>query len=168
MKKILLAIAVAGALPGLAQATPFQDTALLNFTATSSSASYLFSWEDLVSLNAKKGWSTEVDGKYSLTLTNSTTNEVLFNKNSILDGVTGDFAGVTSGAFQKTFSGLVSGSAYTLSFIGKWSGPNGANWVTSSAPSVSISPVPEPETYAMFLLGLGVIGAVARRRSKAS
>jgi len=28
----------------------------------------------------------------------------------------------------------------------------------------SVSPVPEPETYAMLLAGLGVIGAIARRR----
>ena len=30
------------------------------------------------------------------------------------------------------------------------------------------SPVPEPETYAMLLAGLGLMGAVARRRSKKS
>lgn len=30
--------------------------------------------------------------------------------------------------------------------------------------SVSITPVPEPETYAMLLAGLGIMGAVARRR----
>ncbi|MBL8491002.1 MAG: PEP-CTERM sorting domain-containing protein [Rhodocyclaceae bacterium] len=30
--------------------------------------------------------------------------------------------------------------------------------------SVSVAAVPEPETYAMFLAGLGLIGAVARRR----
>ena len=28
-------------------------------------------------------------------------------------------------------------------------------------------PVPEPETYAMFLAGLGLIGAIARRRRAA-
>jgi hypothetical protein len=29
-----------------------------------------------------------------------------------------------------------------------------------------LSPVPEPETYAILLAGLGVIGVVARRRNK--
>ena len=29
---------------------------------------------------------------------------------------------------------------------------------------VSVSPVPEPETYAMLLAGLGLVGAMARRR----
>ncbi|WP_219905093.1 PEPxxWA-CTERM sorting domain-containing protein [Pseudothauera lacus] len=32
----------------------------------------------------------------------------------------------------------------------------------------SIAPVPEPETYAMMLAGLGLVGAVARRRKKAA
>jgi hypothetical protein len=29
-----------------------------------------------------------------------------------------------------------------------------------------VSPIPEPETYAMLLAGLGVIGFVARRRQR--
>ena len=32
--------------------------------------------------------------------------------------------------------------------------------------NLQIAAVPEPETYAMFLAGLGIMGAVARRRSK--
>lgn len=37
--------------------------------------------------------------------------------------------------------------------------------VTTGTPSVFLSaPVPEPESYAMLLAGLGIIGAVARRR----
>lgn len=32
--------------------------------------------------------------------------------------------------------------------------------------AASLAPVPEPESYAMFLAGLGVIGAVANRRRK--
>lgn len=31
---------------------------------------------------------------------------------------------------------------------------------------ISVSPVPEPESYAMFLAGLGIMGAVIRRRKK--
>lgn len=31
--------------------------------------------------------------------------------------------------------------------------------------TVQTAPVPEPETYAMLLAGLGILGAVARRRS---
>lgn len=164
MKKTLLALAFATVLPGLAQAASFQEIATLNFTATSSTASFLLSWEDLISANTKKGWTTEVDGKYSLTLTDSITNQIIFNRKSLGDVVTGDIAGVTSGSFVKTFSSLSSGAAYTLNFIGTWSGPSGVNWASSATPSVSMAPVPEPETYAMFLAGLGIIGMIAKRR----
>ncbi len=37
-----------------------------------------------------------------------------------------------------------------------------------SLDNVSVSAVPEPETYAMFLAGLGLMGFMARRRSKTS
>ena len=40
----------------------------------------------------------------------------------------------------------------------------GKKFTPEMAFSVSISAVPEPETYAMLLAGLGVMGAVARRR----
>jgi hypothetical protein len=39
-------------------------------------------------------------------------------------------------------------------------------WV-DSANTLHVAAVPEPETYAMLLAGLGLMGAVARRRNKA-
>lgn len=33
--------------------------------------------------------------------------------------------------------------------------------------TLTVAAVPEPETYAMFLAGLGIIGAIAKRRSRA-
>jgi len=44
----------------------------------------------------------------------------------------------------------------------KWNIDNGNNTVLSQ--SFTVPAVPEPETYAMMLAGLGVIGAVVRRR----
>jgi hypothetical protein len=38
--------------------------------------------------------------------------------------------------------------------------------LTSSTSVIEISPVPEPESYAMLLAGLGMMGFVARRRAK--
>jgi hypothetical protein len=54
---------------------------------------------------------------------------------------------------------LGSGS-YRLEVSGQAVGTNGGKyngWL-------SVTPVPEPESYAMFLAGLGIMGAIARRR----
>ncbi|CAM8635630.1 PEP-CTERM protein-sorting domain [Comamonadaceae bacterium] len=47
----------------------------------------------------------------------------------------------------------------TLSFASMTSGPAGP-----ALDNISVSAVPEPETYALLLAGLGLMGAVARRR----
>lgn len=42
----------------------------------------------------------------------------------------------------------------------------GASLTATAIDDVSVSPVPEPETYAMLIAGLGLAGAMARRRKK--
>lgn len=39
---------------------------------------------------------------------------------------------------------------------------------SNAAFNLTLAPVPEPETYAMLLAGLGLMGAIARRRKKAA
>lgn len=73
--------------------------------------------------------------------------------------------GVVDGTVSK-MSSLGAGS-YTL-----WVG--GANYAGQFATtplatyglgvSIGVAPVPEPETYALFMAGLGLIGFIARRR----
>jgi len=60
-----------------------------------------------------------------------------------------NFANLTSGTYTLKVSGSVAGGA-TGGAIAQY----------------SVTAVPEPETYAMLLAGLGVMGAIARRRSK--
>lgn len=58
-----------------------------------------------------------------------------------------------------SFSGF-----YTLNFAGISKvvlTPNGSDWIVVDNVA---APVPEPETYAMFLAGLGLMGLLARRR----
>ena len=57
---------------------------------------------------------------------------------------------------------------YTLRIEGdtKASLPGGYGIVTIAAGKAEILPVPEPESYAMLLAGLGLMGTIARRRSK--
>ena len=66
-------------------------------------------------------------------------------------------------------------STHTLSFTPGTTGSYGFSYqnlggdnVGALLDNVSVSAVPEPETYAMFLAGLGLMGFIARRRSKTS
>jgi hypothetical protein len=52
---------------------------------------------------------------------------------------------------------------YHIDFYGTTAGLNGGTY----SASVSLAPVPEPETYAMMLAGLGALGFMARRRKSA-
>ena len=68
--------------------------------------------------------------------------------------------GVVANAEAVLFSGLSAGTAYL-------------NVHTSAFPNgeirgflVAVTPVPEPETYALFLAGLASLGVVARRRQR--
>lgn len=67
-----------------------------------------------------------------------------------------------------TDAGLTSGAQALLSNLGAFAGPSqySLTLYTSSSNQdyLVASPVPEPETYAMMLAGLGMLGFAARRR----
>jgi len=58
-----------------------------------------------------------------------------------------------------SYSSLAAGS-YSLKLTGTTAGPFGVYGIYGN-----IAPVPEPENYAMFLAGLGIVGAMVCRRS---
>jgi hypothetical protein len=72
-----------------------------------------------------------------------------------------------------SFSGLIGYEVYSISGLGNFAGLTfrsntdaaGLRYQNFSYNSVeSVSPVPEPETYAMLLVGLGLIGFMLRRK----
>ena len=92
--------------------------------------------------------------------------------------------GVTSGSYDHTFdmtdagsyppsfitnSGGTVGGAFAALTLGMDEGRTYLNLHTNEFPAGEIrgflQPVPEPETYALMLLGLAAVGAVARRRN---
>lgn len=60
---------------------------------------------------------------------------------------------------------LTPAGTYYFHVIGDANGTTYAAY--SGSISVALAPVPEPETYAMLMAGLGVMGAIAVRRNKA-
>ena len=118
---------------------------------------------------------------YTFTALSSGTYSFLNNGYNTITGFTGNLFDVTVpalvGNFQTTYTGnggswdaytvagafnLTQGHQYAFSFSGNTTDPL-ANYSGTVA-----APVPEPETFAMLLAGLGLIGAVTRRRNKLS
>jgi hypothetical protein len=71
------------------------------------------------------------------------------------------------GWIEKSFSFVASGNSSTLTFASNQLNANGS--LSSWGPAldnVSVSAVPEPETYAMLLAGLASVSLIVRRRKK--
>lgn len=102
----------------------------------------------------------------------------------VLDSITGTTKSSTleDGEIRNTFTYRASqagalpftftGNSFTLIASGTAFGPSSSySGIVNATPAFAsppVSPVPEPETYAMMLAGLGVLGFVARRKAKAN
>lgn len=69
------------------------------------------------------------------------------------------------GSFSAAVSG-VSAGAHTLTFSGKDTNVGDTSVFLDNV-TMSVTAVPEPGSYAMLLAGLGLMGVIARRRSRA-
>ncbi|MEO8342574.1 MAG: FxDxF family PEP-CTERM protein [Gallionella sp.] len=94
-------------------------------------------------------------------------NDVLFTAFTLYENSIGLISGGTGGTTSSlSFTGGAVPGSYVLNVAGKkinasLAGSYAGNIVTT--PCV-VSPVPEPKTYGMMLLGLGLIGFSARRK----
>ncbi len=70
-----------------------------------------------------------------------------------------------SGAISETFDfDLTAGTEYTLVVAGYDDDESGDYSATILGPVASVAAVPEPQTYALFLAGLGMLGFAARNK----
>ena len=88
-------------------------------------------------------------------------NDYLFSSWNVTGAGLTDFTGTqaTSDPKPSPIFGVISVTGYSLDGIQ----PTPSNWVTSP-----VSAVPEPETYAMLLAGLGLLGFMAHRRKESA
>ena len=89
-------------------------------------------------------------------------------------GITEDSVSVTfvgtqgnGSTVSQTFS-VADGAAQVFSFDSSFTNLASVSWTNEAMyaqfDDINVAAVPEPESYAMLLLGMGVIGAIARRR----
>lgn len=169
LAKIVGALALIGAASGAVAAD--QSVSFVGDKAVFNSVGSLFvGGDDVITFTGL------ASGMYKATLTfSSTLLNVDWNLTK-LNGNTGTFASLGSmpGVFDIGFINYNPvTSPLTLTLFG--SAPNAQQQMISSftgMPSeykgtLTVAAVPEPETYAMFLAGLGIIGAIAKRRSRA-
>lgn len=163
---------------GATAVTPYVDTGLISFdidfaNTSSVSLDFRIDEEDLLqplSLSAvlrnltglglnsytlsldKGAFSTigsvtrQFGGTTQVTLSGNQVAQLNFNVPEYLDIELGNALGTTSGAFNWTLTGLQAGDRVSL--------------------TVSVGAVPEPETIALMLAGLGVVGARRLQRGK--
>lgn len=71
-----------------------------------------------------------------------------------------------------SYDGLLPSGSYELTLTGNPHNYKAGNYeilLSASAPVViETAPIPEPETYALLLAGLGLMGTIVRRRSKST
>lgn len=177
MKKILFGVATA-----LALSVPVQSmAATYNINETLSGG---FSFENMVGdasngagtmlhhLVAVDGHTldttfnfTNVGGVFSAIGGGGTFSEAFVGGNSTFGTFT--FTGLSAAGFTGTFN-VLGGSGLYAGAIGHGDVFGSDNFQTGVSTHTSIgsitTPVPEPETYGMMLMGLGLMGFVARRR----
>jgi len=156
--KVLIRSALALCFVGASQ---FASATLLNLTLTDSSNAVI----DSFTLDSSAG---RFDGAGSAYALFDITNDLLGYTGVFFgDSSTGGWFGIgpivggniVNQQISEYFSpALFAGIGYTVNL------ESGSSYTAYSGDVLSVSAVPEPETYAMLLAGLGLIGFTARRR----
>ena len=131
-------------------------------------------FDTLLGSSIKFGANAAINDTWSFTLLAPSSTSFLASQTfAVAEGAITDFSavlnstsfGMTTGAGSQTLSwnGALTAGTYVVSITGT-TGLSGARYGASV--SAIPAPVPEPETYAMMLGGLGLLAFTARRRKQ--
>lgn len=123
----------------------FNDSYYFSVDAPASSTGWTATWD--------WSWTTNID-LTKLTLTNMSTGATIYDSSP----ETFSFSSLVSGTYRLGVQGVVTG--WDFSF------PGNVGYVANVQTAAIASPAPEPETYAMLTLGLGLVGWQSRRRKQ--
>jgi hypothetical protein len=91
------------------------------------------------------------------------------NRFNLFDTLSWDFVGASLSSFNsRSVNGPIDKNGFLFATHGQGLVLGGSGWfkgdLTPTSTPFDVTPVPEPETYALFLAGLGAMGIVIRRR----
>lgn len=124
---------------------------------------YMLTENDYVELPYNSGQPFDVFtiGGFSGTQGDAFEAELILAKQIMFSGT--DLPGSISPDLNTYVGAFITGNVFQGGvLVGEFNAP-----ITSMTVSAALMPVPEPEAYAMMLAGLGLVGAVARRRRQA-
>jgi hypothetical protein len=165
---LLVPVMAMAAAPSSYSFTTSDSSDLKISTNTSGSWSFSASWDDMLAGYSEKSQSPVQANSLSWTLKKGSN---ILRSGTFTDMVSGP----DSGTIVFAQDGLAQGE-YKLTLSGLWTATGITNkWHVFEKGDVKLaekgtfavtSPVPEPETYAMLLAGLGLMGTIALRRKK--
>lgn len=147
---------------GVPTMSAWDGSALAGYNATIGNSGVTSPFTDVYSFSIP----FDVPGNGSANAIKLTAANVMFTAFTLAEASFGTIVGIISGSEANlTFAGGATPGAYTLTVAGYKVSPLQSG---SYAGNVSINAVPEPETYAMLLAGLGLVGFTARRRKNSA
>ena len=140
----------------LSMSTPWEGSASSGYTAYFGNASVDATFDDWLTFSIP----ADSSGNGKSNVIGLAGENISFTAFTLTESNIGTVSGATGGSTSSlSFYGGAAPSSYKLNVAGTRTGTYG-----SYAGNIGIAPIPEPETYAMMLAGLGLLGFSARRR----
>ena len=146
----------------LSMSTPWEGSASEGYTAYFGNANVGATFDDYLKFSIP----ADSSGNGQANVIGLAGENITFTEFSLTESNIGTINGATGGSTSSLiFNGGAAPGSYTLKVAGTRTGTYGSYAGNIGIAPVNVSAIPEPETYAMMLAGLGLLGFSARRRN---